>query len=74
MIETKYKCPTCSGEMWMDYESWMGGKDYFYKCSKKKHDNPNCQDKQKYWECEKCEKPSFACLCDKRVLAPTNSP
>ena len=57
MSETKYKCPTCNGTMWMDYDSWMGGKDYKYKCSKKKHHNPSCPDKTWYWECDKCEKP-----------------
>ena len=47
------KCPTCNGFMWNDYESWMGGKDYFWKCSKKKKHNPGCLDKEKYWECDK---------------------
>jgi hypothetical protein len=39
--------------MWQDYESWMGGKDYYWKCSKKKKHNPDCPDKTKYWEDEK---------------------
>lgn len=63
MRETKFKCPTCNGTMWMDYESGQWGKDYFYKCSKKKHHNPTCPDKTVYWECEDCDKPSFLCNC-----------
>lgn len=65
-IETKHRCPTCNGKMWMDYDSWMGGKDYYYKCSKKKHHNPNCLDNNQYWECSDCEKPSFICSCSSK--------
>jgi hypothetical protein len=65
MRESKYKCPMCQGKMWMDYESWMGGKDYYHKCSKKKTHNPKCLDRTKYFECDKCEKPSFLCKCVK---------
>ena len=45
-------CPTCGGEMWSDYDSGMWGKDYYWKCSKKKKHNPNCPDKERYWEDE----------------------
>lgn len=44
------RCPTCGGVMYEGYESWMGGKDYYLKCSKKKKHNPMCPDKNKYWE------------------------
>jgi len=44
------KCPTCGGVMWQDYESGMWGKDYYWKCSKKKKHNPSCPDKTKYYE------------------------
>jgi hypothetical protein len=47
------KCPTCGGAMWQDYESGMWGKDYYWKCSKKKKHNPECPDKTRYWEDDK---------------------
>ena len=57
MTEAKNgKCPTCGGVMWMDYESDMTGKSYFWKCSKKKKHNPLCPDRNKYFECYKHDK------------------
>lgn len=60
-------CPTCKGAMWMDYESSQWGKDYFWKCSKKKKYNPNCPDRNKYLECDKCSKCLFECTCKKEI-------
>jgi hypothetical protein len=60
------KCPTCQGVMWNDYDSWMGGKDYYWKCSKKKKHNPSCLDKERYWECDKCSKIKNDCTCLKK--------
>jgi len=47
------KCPTCNGVMLSDYTSSMHGKDYYWKCSKKKKYNPSCPDKTRYYENEK---------------------
>ena len=47
------KCPTCGGIMWQDYTSGMWGKDYYWKCSKKKKHNPSCQDTKRYYEDDK---------------------
>lgn len=57
------KCPTCNGYMHGDYDSWMGGKEYYWKCSKKKKHNPTCPDKNKYFECDKCGKIDKECKC-----------
>ena len=56
------KCPTCGGVMFMDYESSMFGKDYFWRCSKKKKHNPSCQDRTKYFECDKHSRILCECL------------
>jgi len=56
------KCPTCNGVMVSDYESSMFGKDYFWRCSKKKKHNPSCQDREKYFECDKHGKILCECL------------
>ncbi len=50
------KCPTCNGVMVGSYDSSMFGKDYWWRCSKKKNNNPTCHDKDKYFECEKHSK------------------
>ena len=50
---TNAKCPTCNGVMLSDYTSSMFGKDYYWRCSKKKKHNPNCLDKNRYYECDK---------------------
>lgn len=49
----------------MDHDSWMGGKDYYWKCSKKKKDNPTCLNREKHWECDKCNRCLFECTCKK---------
>lgn len=69
MSKNRYspKCPTCKGVMWMDYESGSWGKDYYWKCSKKKQHNPSCPNKERHWECDKCERVSFECSCGKDV-------
>ena len=50
------KCPTCGGVMWSDYQSSQFGKDYYWKCSKKKIHNYSCPDTKRYYECDKHEK------------------
>lgn len=49
----KGNCPTCGGVMVQSYTSSMFGKDYYWRCSKKKKHNPDCQDKTWYYECDK---------------------
>lgn len=46
-------CPTCGGLMVGDYKSGMWGKDYYWRCSKKKKHNPSCLDRNTYYECDK---------------------
>jgi len=56
------KCPTCNGVMVTDYESGMWGKDYFWRCSKKKKHNPSCPDRTRHFECAKHGKILCECL------------